>query len=81
MTTHYLNTAGFETSDKRIIRLISLSAQKFISDIVNDALQHCKMRSQSKKNVKDKRYTLTMEDLIPAVSDYGINIRKPYYFN
>ncbi|XP_015784977.1 transcription initiation factor TFIID subunit 10b [Tetranychus urticae] len=81
VTTHYLNTAGFETSDKRIIRLISLSAQKFISDIVNDALQHCKMRSASKKNTKDKRYTLTMEDLIPAVSDYGINIKKPYYFN
>ncbi|XP_053211070.1 transcription initiation factor TFIID subunit 10b-like [Panonychus citri] len=81
VTTHYLNTSGFETSDKRIIRLISLSAQKFISDIVNDALQHCKMRSASKKITKDKRYTLTMEDLIPAVADYGINIKKPFYFN
>jgi PREDICTED: similar to TAF10 RNA polymerase II, TATA box binding protein (TBP)-associated factor len=64
--------------------LISLAAQKFISDIVNDALQHCKMRGSSgmnKKNTKDKRYTLTMEDLQPALSDYGINIKKPLYYN
>lgn len=81
VTTHYLNTAGFETSDKRIVRLISLSAQKFISDIVSDALQHCKMRSAAKKNAKDKRYSLTMEDLIPVVQDYGITIKKPFYYN
>lgn len=65
------------------VRLISLAAQKFISDIVNDALQHCKMRGagQSKKTVKDKRYTLSMEDLTPALAEYGLNVKKPYYFN
>lgn len=65
------------------MRLISVAAQKFISDIVNDALQHCKMRGagQTKKTVKDKRYTLTMEDLSPALSEYGINVKKPHYFN
>ena len=69
------------------VRLVSIAAQKFISDIVNDALQHCKMRgannlSQSSKNkTKDKRYTLTMEDLAPALAEYGIVIRKPHYFS
>lgn len=112
------------------IRLISLAAQKFVSDIANDALQHCKMKgtasgsSRSKTKVsgvcithvrtcvsgynctgtlwhyglflpnfsliwfsclvhhekQDKKYTLTMEDLTPALSEYGINVKKPYYF-
>lgn len=82
VTAYYLNSSGYEGSDPRIVRLISLAAQKFISDIANDALQHCKMRGagQSKKAIKDKRYTLTMEDLTPALAEYGINVKKPYYF-
>ncbi|KAM4697285.1 transcription initiation factor TFIID subunit 10 [Discoglossus pictus] len=84
VTGYYLNRAGFEASDPRIIRLISLAAQKFISDIANDALQHCKMKGtasgSSRNKSKDKKYTLTMEDLTPALSEYGINVKKPYYF-
>lgn len=80
------------------VRLISLAAQKFISDIVNDALQQCKMRGTSgatggagsgssgqtaaaKKAAKDKKYTLSMEDLTPALAEYGVNVKKPHYFN
>lgn len=65
------------------VRLISLAAQKFISDIANDALQHCKVRSSSqasKTKGKDRRYTLTMEDLTPALAEYGVQVRKPNYF-
>ncbi|XP_039611675.1 transcription initiation factor TFIID subunit 10 [Polypterus senegalus] len=84
VTGYYLNRAGFEASDPRIIRLISLAAQKFISDIANDALQHCKMKGtasgSSRNKTKDKKYTLTMEDLSPALAEYGINVKKPHYF-
>ncbi|XP_075235788.1 transcription initiation factor TFIID subunit 10-like [Lycorma delicatula] len=82
-TAAYLNTAGFHASDPRIVRLISLAAQKFISDIANDALQHCKVRSSnqtSKTKGKDRRYILTMEDLAPALAEYGITVRKPPYY-
>jgi len=84
VTSYYVNRAGFEATDPRVIRLISLASQKFISDIANDALQFSRMRGagqSSKKAGKEKRYTLTMEDLGPALNEYGINVKKPQYFN
>jgi len=83
VTVNYMNSAGFDATDPRIVRLISLAAQKFISDVVIDSMQHCKMKTsgQSKKQTKDKRLTLTMEDLTPALAEYGIHVTKPPYFN
>ncbi|KAM7354303.1 transcription initiation factor TFIID subunit 10-like [Cochliomyia hominivorax] len=91
LTEKYLHSAGFEAVDPRIVRIISVTAQKFISDIANDALQHCKTRSNSqhsgshgsskdKKSNKDRKYTLAIEDLTPALADHGITMRKPQYF-
>ena len=47
VTAHFLRNSGCDAKDPRLIRLISIAAQKFISDIANDALQHCKMRSSN----------------------------------
>ncbi|KAI2799579.1 hypothetical protein RDWZM_007569 [Blomia tropicalis] len=83
VTSHYMHSAGFSVNDPRVLRLVSISSQKFIADIANDALQHCKMRtalSQNKKGTKDKKYTLTFEDLTPVLSEYGLNVKKPQYF-
>lgn len=70
------------------VRLISIAAQKFISDIANDALQHCKTRLSAQgvnKNQKDKqaakKYTLTVEDLAPSLNEnFGVVVKKPHYF-
>ncbi|XP_035227572.1 transcription initiation factor TFIID subunit 10-like [Stegodyphus dumicola] len=78
----YMHSAGFQTTDPQVVRLISIAAQKFISDIANDALQHCKMRGagHSKKGMEDKRYVLTNEDLKPTLMEYGINVKKMDFF-
>lgn len=84
VTKQILNNSGFNTTDPRILRLASITSQKFIANIANDALQHCKMRtanSQNKKAPKDKRYTLLFDDLIPVLSDMGISIKKPQYYH
>ena len=36
-------------------RLIALAAQKFVSDIANDALQYCKIRQQGVSQMKDRK--------------------------
>ncbi|XP_063543732.1 transcription initiation factor TFIID subunit 10-like [Cydia strobilella] len=88
VVAHYLNMAGFESQDPRLVRLIALASQKFLSDVANDALQHSKMRtssqvsssSKSQKGPKEKKYIMTMEDLVPALQEYGIVARKPHYY-
>lgn len=84
VTLHFLSTAGFETNDPRIVKLVSLASQKFVSDIANDALQHCKMRNAgpttNSKKTKDKKYTMTREDLSQALADQGITLKKPPYY-
>lgn len=78
---HFLNQAGMQTSDQRIIRLIAIAAQKFIHDIVSDSLQHCKLRGAQNKKKKEKDFTLAIEDLAAALEEYGIEVKRPQYFN
>ncbi|TRY64312.1 hypothetical protein TCAL_01844 [Tigriopus californicus] len=79
---HFLSSSGFQTDDPRIVRIMSIAAQKFVADIANDALQHCKMRGagQTNKKNKDRKYVLTNDDLAQAMSDQGITLKKPPYF-
>ena len=68
----------------RLFRLVSLAAQKFVSDVANDALQHCKMRNagQTIKNNKnkDRKFVMTMEDLGQALGNQGVTVKKPPYY-
>lgn len=67
-------------------KLISLVSQKFIADVANDALQYNRVKQQnanthtSKDKRKEKKVALTMEDLSAALSDYGVNVKKPSYY-
>ncbi|KAL0953595.1 hypothetical protein HGRIS_004803 [Hohenbuehelia grisea] len=91
VTDYYLQRVGFECEDVRLKRLLSLAAQKFVSDIAADAYQHARIRTNASGGraranqplgaSKDKtRTTLTMDDLSSALAEYGINARKPEFY-
>ncbi|KAF9005898.1 transcription initiation factor IID TAF10 subunit [Cyathus striatus] len=94
VTDYYLQRVGFDCEDVRLKRLLSLAAQKFVSDIAADAYQHARIRTNAAGgrtrvnqplsgpgSAKDKtRTTLTMDDLSAALAEYGINARKPEYY-
>ncbi|ORY79917.1 transcription initiation factor TFIID 23-30kDa subunit-domain-containing protein [Protomyces lactucae-debilis] len=75
VTDYYLSQAGFECDDPRVKRLLALAAQKFVSDIAQDAYQHSKIRSSGTTGDRG-RAVLTMDDLGAAVQEYGINIKR-----
>ena len=37
------------------VRLVSLATQKFVSDILNDAFQHCKLRGAGQSSKKGSK--------------------------
>ncbi|KAF3792025.1 Transcription initiation factor TFIID subunit 10 [Nymphaea thermarum] len=86
LVEHCIAKSGFQCPDIRITRLVAVATQKFISEIASDALQLCKARQSAvvkdkkDKHQKDKRLILTMEDLSKALSEYGINVKRPEYF-
>ncbi|RDX54243.1 transcription initiation factor IID, TAF10 subunit [Polyporus arcularius HHB13444] len=92
VTEYYLQRVGFECEDVRLKRLLSLAAQKFVSDIASDAYQHARIRANATGGrsraqpsgtalAREKtKTTLTMDDLGAALADYGINMRKPEFY-
>ncbi|KNA24955.1 hypothetical protein SOVF_010980 [Spinacia oleracea] len=86
LVEHYLGKSGFQCPDVRLIRLVAVATQKFISEVATDALQHCKARQSSvvkdkrDKQQKEKRLVLTMEDLSRALREYGVNLKHQEYF-
>ncbi|KAJ1641302.1 transcription initiation factor TFIID subunit 10-like protein [Pavlovales sp. CCMP2436] len=82
VTHHYLRQSGFQTSDERIVRLVTLAAQKFASDVVQDSLQRCKWRREALrgKDRIDGRLVLATEDLTEALKEHGVTVVKPLYY-
>ncbi|XP_010262057.1 PREDICTED: transcription initiation factor TFIID subunit 10 isoform X2 [Nelumbo nucifera] len=86
LVEHYVAKSGFQCPDVRLIRLVAVATQKFISEVATDALQQCKARQSAAvkdkrdKQQKDKRLILTMEDLSKALHEYGVNVKRQEYF-
>ncbi|WCJ30460.1 Transcription initiation factor TFIID subunit 10 [Euphorbia peplus] len=86
LVEHYLAKSGFQCPDVRLIRLVAVATQKFVAEVASDALQQCKARQTTvvkdkrDKQQKEKRLTLTMDDLSKALRDYGVNVKHQEYF-
>ncbi|KAI4306603.1 hypothetical protein L6164_029864 [Bauhinia variegata] len=86
LVEHYLAKSGFQCPDIRLTRLISVATQKFVAEVAGEALRHCKTRKATipkdkrDKQQKDKRLTLTMEDLSKALREYGVTVKHQEYF-
>eukprot|EP00163_Fabomonas_tropica_P010655 TRINITY_DN2086_c2_g1_i1.p1 TRINITY_DN2086_c2_g1~~TRINITY_DN2086_c2_g1_i1.p1 ORF type:complete len:151 (+),score=27.46 TRINITY_DN2086_c2_g1_i1:216-668(+) len=86
VATYYLNKTGFVTEDPRIIKLVSLAAQKFIHDVSKDAYQYARVRQTSQQQAykpgkdKDGKLALTLEDLSDALGEQGIRVAQPPYY-
>ncbi|EFC40508.1 predicted protein [Naegleria gruberi] len=78
--SYYLQQSGFKTTDKRVLRLVSLSAHKFLAEICKESHGFCARRT-AKQQGKEPRYVLATEDLYHSLKDYGINIQKPEYYS
>jgi len=86
VANHFLHTAGFDSTDPRISRLLSLVAQKFVYDIMKDSLVVSKAKAAAaaavsgKAKPKDAKQVLKYEDLNEAAKEYNIKFRKPFPF-
>lgn len=60
------------------VRLVSLAAQKFISDIANDALQHCKMKGGANKNKGKVSYCPQFQFIsnFPYLNSKGFELKE-----
>ncbi|MFQ6619225.1 hypothetical protein Gotur_001032 [Gossypium turneri] len=76
LVEHYLAKSGFQCPDVRLIRLVAVATQKFVAEVASDALQHCKARQAAvvkdkrEKQQKDKRLSLTMDDLSKSLREH-----------
>lgn len=76
--------AGLSLEDPKMKKLISLIAQKLITDVATNAYQFHKITQRAsqkdKKAPKEKKLTLTLSDVESALKDLKIDVSRPSYF-
>ncbi|KAI3414214.1 hypothetical protein GPALN_011671 [Globodera pallida] len=79
---YYMRKNGIANPDVRVVRLFSLAAQKFISDICLDAMQQARIKGlgQVKKGQREAKFCLTNELLQPVLEEYGIQMDRPPFY-
>lgn len=84
---YHFTRAGLQCDDVRMKKLVALVAQKFVTDVATDALAHQRLRQSRGASsgtlpgagMSGKKTVLTMEDLTAALSERGIDVKRPFY--
>lgn len=80
LTKYYMERAGFAVKDERVVKLVSLAADRVMSEIIYEAKQVANLKVQGARNAKRKADraadSLEVEDLEACLSQYRIFVRK-----
>ncbi|KAL4853032.1 Transcription initiation factor TFIID subunit 10 [Chlorella vulgaris] len=88
ITQYAMRQSGYDCKDVRTVRMISLAAQRFVAQVLEEAYNTHKLRQMAPAaklkeagfDPKDKRELLTVEDLQKAMEEYGVKSRRPPYY-
>jgi transcription initiation factor TFIID subunit 10 len=80
----YLEKCGIETMDENVKKTISLMSHKFLTDVAVCSFQYhkifAKAQQKDKRFPREKKITLTIQDLEKALGELGIDIKRPSYY-
>jgi transcription initiation factor TFIID subunit 10 len=79
VSTYYLEKSGLAVKDERIAKIVSLAADKLLSEIIDEAKQVSVLRQQSVKSQKRRAEmdeTLEMVDLETCLNQFKILLKR-----
>ena len=81
-TEFFLRRSGFACDDPVVVRVVSLAAQKFLTDLAKESYAFSKKRQSASGQTqqKNRRSVLLLEDVANAASKFGVAVNKPDYF-
>ncbi|KAJ6235114.1 transcription initiation factor tfiid subunit 10 [Anaeramoeba flamelloides] len=85
LTRHYLSQSGFNCKDQRLVRIVSLSTQKFLYEVLKDSIQFTRRRStklrRQTRSRKTEKLILTKNDLVEGLKQNSVHVNQPLYFS
>lgn len=75
---YYMEKSGINVNDKKISKLLALSADKFLSETIHEAKQISLLRANAAKGKRkvELSETLEMEDLERSLAQQNVFIRR-----
>ncbi|KAK8813083.1 hypothetical protein WA158_002675 [Blastocystis sp. Blastoise] len=76
VTSYLLNQSGCNLDDSRLVKMVSLSAQRFLAEIVTDAMSLNKLTNIQDDPDSETEPTLTLSQVTQILERKGMNTTK-----